>query len=259
MAAPVRSRTARESGGTARGGARPDLLGLPPFATTMAATSLSLWTSQTPGNCSTAVGVRRRAVVEPAELRVLLSATTAMEAQRVALASVFAANAAGALEGAGTVLRAKGLGRLQQQTVALQAGALLSLEATTTLVAERAAQSFRATPGKATRAWYKLHQASLQLRQATTLAGVPFLGPLLLLQRRAVAGPRATRTRGKAGGRRARLARAPTRGLAKAKAKTTASGRQQEPTQVVRMGAVGEAAAGVAIASRGEGSASGDL
>ena len=123
-----------------RGGARPDLLGLPPFATTMAAMSLSSWTSQTPGSCSTAEGVRRHAVVEPAELRVLLSATTAMETRQVALASAFAVDAAGALAGGEAVLKARTLDRLRRQVAELRAGALLSLAATTTLVAARAAQ-----------------------------------------------------------------------------------------------------------------------
>ena len=239
-----------------RGGARPDLLGLPPFATTMAATSLSLWTSQTPGNCSTAEGVRRRAVVEPAELRVLLSATTAMETRQVALASAFAVDAAGALEGAGVELKARARHSLQRQVAELQAGAHLSHAATATQVAGRAAQIFRATTGRAVRACFRSRQASLQPPQATVRAGVPFLGLLLLLLRcLARVGPRATQAKGGARGRRASLARAPARGLAKAKAKTTASGRQQEPPQVVRMGAAGRAAAGVAIASRDEGAA----
>ena len=238
-----------------RGGARPDLLGLPPFATTMAATSLSLWTSQTPGNCSTAEGVRRRAVVEPAELRVLLSATTAMETRQVALASAFAVDAAGALEGAGVELKARARHSLQRQVAELQAGAHLSHAATATQVAGRAAQIFRATTGRAVRACFRSRQASLQPPQATVRAGVPFLGLLLLLRCLARVGPRATRAKGGARGRRASLARAPARGLAKAKAKTTASGRQQEPPQVVRMGAAGRAAAGVAIASRDEGAA----
>ena len=106
-----------------RGGARPDLLGLPPFATTMAATSLSSWTSQTPGSFSTAGGVLRRAEEAPAELRVLLTAATAMETQQVALATADAVDAAGALVGAGVELQAMARDSPQRLLAELRAGA----------------------------------------------------------------------------------------------------------------------------------------
>ena len=237
-----------------RGGARPDLLGLPPFGKQTDETSHSSWTSWTPGSLSTAVAGLQLAeaseTTAPVLVKVPLSPATATWTRLMVPATADAVVVAGAPVDGGVVLKARAPVRVSRPMAQPRAGTPHWPGATATLVATRADQTALATAGSLPRPSDKLLRASLQTTRATLVAGAAFLGRLLLLR---FLGPVVARTtRARAEATRASLPRGRARVVARAKAKTKASASQQWPPEVGRMGTARRVGAEVAIASRGE-------
>ena len=237
-----------------RGGARPDLLGLPPFGKPTDETSHSSWTSWTPGSLSTAVaGLQLAEATEttaPVLVKVPFSTATATWTRLMVPATADAVVVAGAPVDGGVVLKARAPVRVSRPMAQPRAGTPHSLGAAATLVATRADQTALATAGSLPRPSDKLLRVSLQTTRATLVAGAAFLGRLLLRRCLGPVGARTTQARADA--TRASHPRGSAKVVARAKAKTKASASQQRPPEGGRMGTARRVGAEVAIASRGE-------